>query len=101
VYGVDREGESASGAYAEDPPRIHPDGRPHDWTLRYEPVGEQGGGRITVTLDGKSTTLDVAAPHASIGAHFNRFGFVTAHIDGNAQEVYLDDLSYTVSPASR
>jgi len=30
------------------------------------------------------------------GAHFNRFGIITTHIDGNGQTVYFDDLTYTV-----
>jgi hypothetical protein len=30
------------------------------------------------------------------GAHFNRFGIITTHIDGNGQTVYVDDLTYTV-----
>ena len=30
------------------------------------------------------------------GAHFDRFGIITTHIDGNGQTVYFDDLTYTV-----
>jgi hypothetical protein len=28
--------------------------------------------------------------------HFNRFGMITTHVDGNGSKVYFDDLSYTV-----
>jgi hypothetical protein len=97
VYGTDREGETGTGVYAKDPPRIHPDGKPHAWTFRYVPGTAEAAGKITVTLDGQSTSLDVPAAHQAIGAAYNRFGFVTAHIDGNGQEVFVDDVSYTVS----
>lgn len=32
-----------------------------------------------------------------IGAHFDRFGLLTTHIDGNGQTVYSDDLTDTVA----
>ncbi|MEX0642181.1 MAG: PEP-CTERM sorting domain-containing protein, partial [Pirellulales bacterium] len=34
--------------------------------------------------------------HKQIGAHFNRFGIITTHIDGSGQTVYFDDLSYAI-----
>jgi hypothetical protein len=100
VYSTDREGETGTGVYAKDPPRIHPDGKPHEWALRYDPGTEKVPGRITVTLDDKATTLQIPAGHAAIGAIMNRFGFVTAHIDGNGQEVFVDDLTYTTAAAA-
>jgi hypothetical protein len=93
-YGVDRESQGAAPRFEILPPHILPDGATHDWKLEYSPSGGTSG-RITVTLDGKSTTLDLAPEHRAIGARFNRFGFVTTHIDGNGQEVFLDDLTYT------
>ena len=54
-----------------------------------------GRGRITVTLDKQSVGLDLAAGHKATGARFDRFGLVTTWIDGNGQQVYFDDLSYT------
>jgi hypothetical protein len=48
-------------------------------------------------LDGKAVKLDVSDAARKVGARFNRFGFVTTHIDGNGQVVYLDDLAYTAA----
>ena len=41
-------------------------------------------------------TLNLDAGHKQIGAHFNRFGIITTHIDGSGQTVYFDDLTYTI-----
>ena len=103
VYTTD---EEATGGYAPGgadppPPQILPDGASHAWTLRYDPAANGGRGRMTVTLDGRSVTLDLAEGHRTIGARFNRFGFVTTHIDGNGQEVFADDLTYTASRPPR
>jgi hypothetical protein len=88
-------GDGTGNATVRDSPRIYPDGAPHDWSLAYDPSGGNGPGRITVTLDGKSTSVDLRAGHRSAGAQFDRFGLVTPWIDGNGQHVYFDDLSYT------
>ena len=98
VYSLDEEGTTGY-ANGDDRPHILPDGTAHDWTMRYEPDAA-GGGRIVVALDGRAVSLDVSPDHRRAGARFNRFGFVTTHIDGNGQEVFLDDLTYSVS-ASR
>jgi hypothetical protein len=31
--------------------------------------------------------------------HFNRFGLITTHTDGNGQLIYFDDLTYTWTQA--
>ena len=49
-----------------------------------------------MTLDGQAVTLNLDAGHKQIGAHFNRFGMITTHIDGSGQTVYFDDLTYTL-----
>jgi hypothetical protein len=85
-------GDESGSAIANDPPRIYPDGKPHDWSLKYEPTA---GGQITVTLDDKSVRMTLPRGDLAVGAHFNRMGFVTTWIDGNGQEVYMDDLTYT------
>ena len=77
-------------------PRIHPDGKSHDWSLAYDPTGAGGKGRITVTLDGAAATLDLEAGIEANGEGFDRFGIVTCWIDGNSQDVYWDDVTYTV-----
>jgi hypothetical protein len=91
AYRLPRSGEAH--ARREDAPRILPDGRPGTWTLEYDPHATAAG-RMTVTLDGKSALLDLASGHRR-DARFDRFGIVTTWIDGNAQHVYFDDLSYT------
>jgi hypothetical protein len=75
-------------------PHIYPDGKPHTWSLSYDPAGN---GRMVVELDGKRTTLDLPEGHRASGAEFDRFGLVTTWIDGNGQRIYLDDLSYTAA----
>jgi hypothetical protein len=98
LYGTSHDSTGASlDRGRQAPPTIYPDAKSHDWTLRYNPAAADGCGRITVSLDGKTAALDLTADHRAMGAHFNRFGFVTTHIDGNANEVYLDDLTYTVA----
>jgi len=64
--------------------------------LDYHPDGNGGTGGITVTLDGQAVTLNLDPDHKQIGAHFNRFGIITTHIDGSGQTVYFDDLTYTI-----
>jgi len=78
-------------------PSIFPDGQSHDWSMEYEPAGADGKGRITVTLDSKSGAFDLEPGEQGRGTVFDRFGIVTSWIDGNSQDVYWDDLSYTVS----
>jgi hypothetical protein len=99
AYGLDRDGLSRSQPRG-GAPHIYPDGRPRSWTLDYSPSAADGRGRITLTLDGRGVCLDLLPGHRAIGAHFNRFGIITTHIDGNGQEVYLDDLTYTVRQRS-
>jgi hypothetical protein len=77
-----------------DLPRILPDGRSGAWTLAYDPPTADRAGRLSVTLDGKSATIDCPADHRR-EARFDRFGIVTTWIDGNAQHLYFDELSYT------
>lgn len=83
--------------YARGPelPYILPDGRSCDWSLEYEPQAAGGVGRLAVTLDGQPVHLDLGLDHRQASARFDRFGIITTWIDGNAQNVYLDDLTYT------
>jgi hypothetical protein len=72
-----------------------PDGTPHDWALEYRPPHATADGSLTVKLDGEQVSLPLPRQHAASGAHFNRFGLITTHTDGNAQHLYFDDLTYT------
>ena len=104
IGGPSREGFMLAPSYrlhntdrrtAERGPHILPNGAAHNWTLEYSPVTADGSGTITVTLDGERASLHLPREHLAIGAHFNRFGLITTHTDGNAQHIYFDDLTYT------
>jgi len=88
-------GGGLSSGMGANAPRIYPDSATHDWMLEYDPAAAGGNGRISVTLDGKTVSIDLAPGAKAEGAHFDRFGLVTPWIDGNGQHVYFDDLSYT------
>jgi len=85
----DNNGRTASG------PHILPDGSSHDWTLDYNPPTTARPGHIAVTLDGKAARLELSDEDVDAATTFDRFGIVTAWIDGNGQNIYFDDLSYT------
>ncbi len=79
-------------------PHIYPDRKAHDWMLKYDPAGAGGRGRITVSLDGQTGTLDLEPGAKAIGASFDRFGICTPWIDGNSVTVFFDDIQYTCGP---
>ena len=99
VYPSYRMNGDLEGQNARDPNplRIYPDGKPHDWSLEYEPAAAEGRGRITVTLDGRSVHCDLREGHKDPNTTFDRFGIVTSWIDGNSVNAYFDDITYTVS----
>ena len=78
-----------------NPPRLLPDGQPHDWTLEYIPDSDDLPGRITAALDGKTITLPIDKDSEIPEVTFDRFGIITPWIDGNGQTIYFDDLTYT------
>jgi hypothetical protein len=59
------------------------------------PEEADGRGRVTLTLGGRSVSLDLAAGHRAAGTRFDRFGLITTWVDGNGQQVYFDDLTCT------
>jgi len=76
-------------------PTIYPDGKSHNWSLDYDPEFAKGQGRISVTLDDKSSVLDLP-DGVRQNTVFDRFGIVTSWIDGNSQDVYWDDITYSI-----
>ncbi len=98
VYRVHGEAAKALGANGGKAPRIYPDRKVRDWSMRYDPAGAGGNGRIAVSLDGQTCTLDLEPGARATGAAFDRFGICTPWIDGNSVTVYFDDLEYTCSP---
>lgn len=80
-------------------PYLLPNGASHDWTLEYLPGDAGGEGSIMVTLDGERVRLSIPREHQALGAHFNRFGLISTHTDGNGQHLYFDDLTYTWTQA--
>jgi len=89
---------TGAGMAASSGPIIRPDGKSHDWSIDYDPVENDGNGRITVTFDSKTQTLDLKPDHKELGATFDRFGILNCQSGGHFVEVYLDDLMYTASP---
>jgi hypothetical protein len=89
-------GGTVSYAYGSELPHILPNGEPHDWSLEYEPPRADEAGRLRATLDGEGGSVEIAdLPQTQV--EFDRFGIITTWIDGNAQRVYFDDLTYTTS----
>jgi hypothetical protein len=106
IEGPSREGFFFAPAYrtsragqghgkGEGLPHLHPDGKSHAWSLEYSPTAAGGRGRLTVRLDRHAFRLALRKGDRASGARFDRFGLVTTWIDGNGQQVYLDDLTYT------
>ncbi|MEX2119730.1 MAG: hypothetical protein WD847_09060 [Pirellulales bacterium] len=89
--------QGGASGYADGPdrPRILPNGDAHDWTFAYSPGAAGRPGRVKVTLDGQSVSIDLPESAGEGGTTFDRFGLVTTWIDGNGQYVYFDDLVYT------
>jgi len=82
-------------------PIIRPDGKPHEWTFRYSPNANEGRGRITMSLDGESVSMDLKAGARGGNAAFDRFGLVSWHRGGHFVEIYFDDISYSAHGSKR
>jgi hypothetical protein len=70
-------------------------GKPHQWKLVYDPAAHNGAGTVEVTLDGKTTTLELTPPLRAAGAAFDRFGLLSTRPGGSLVKIYFDDLKYT------
>ena len=55
-----------------------------------------GPAAFVAMLDGEGGSVEIAElPQSQV--EFDRFGIITTWIDGNAQRVYFDDLTYTTN----
>jgi hypothetical protein len=93
AYRIRGDGQGYAGG--DDRPRILPDGKAHDWSLRYDPAAAGGRGRMVLEMEGKTVSLDLNPGDRAAETRFDRFGLITTWIDGNGQRVYFDDLTYT------
>ena len=89
-------GGGGYGRSQETNPYIYPDGASHEWSLKYDPDGAEGNGQITIKFDGNSETYGFKEGIKESGTTFDRFGIVTSWIDGNSQDVFWDDITYTI-----
>ena len=78
------------GKIEKDAPVLHPDGKPHTWSIRYNPAE----GTIAVKLDEESATLRLK-PQQRGQATFDRFGVLTPNRGGSQVKIYFDDVTYT------
>ena len=74
-----------------------------NWTLHYLPTVEGDGiarsGAITLTYGDRSVQVPITAGKFDGATRFDRFGIHTIDCDGQYQDVYLDDLTYTARQA--
>jgi hypothetical protein len=84
---------AGKGVIQDSGPIIRPDGRAHQWSLRYSPQS----GEITVQLDGQTRTLTITPEHRKQGAFFDRFGLFNLQVGGHFVDVALDDLTFTAT----
>jgi hypothetical protein len=85
---------NGKGSIDEAGPIIRPDGRVHQWSIRYLPQSAQ----ITVRLDDDVRVLAVSAEHRTVGATFDRFGLFNIQVGGHFVDIAADELTYTAKP---
>jgi hypothetical protein len=91
-------GEGAADATG---PIIRPDGRRHQWSIRYSPQPGGGDGQILVRFDDATQTLAVSPAHRRQGASFDRFGLFNLQVGGHFVDVAFDDLTWTAAPTGQ
>jgi hypothetical protein len=89
-----------TSSMADKGPVLTP-GRAYDWSLLYDPSGNDGNGAIRVTLDKESVVLSLRKGVKAQGARFDRFGLFNPAIGGQLVRIYFDDLRYTAGTAKR
>ncbi len=82
-------------ASAKEGPVFLPTGERRSFRLSYDPEANNGVGRMTVTLDEKTFTLDLKPEQRAAGATFDRFGIMNKRVGGKYVTLYFDDISYT------
>src|ERR1044072_3539760 len=66
----------------------------HEWSLRYDPAGNEGKGSIRVGFDGEVSLCHLDQGHQADGAGFNRFGLLNVMKQWDTGgEIWLDDIS--------
>jgi hypothetical protein len=68
--------------------------------FQYDPAANNNVGRITLTLDDKTSTLDLTPQQRAEGANFDHFGVANLRAGGKFVVVYFDDLTYTARRGS-
>jgi hypothetical protein len=97
-YGTNRWRTGGGGAfegeqYQRTPtPPFPADGKPHDWSLDYDPTGAGGGGLLKFQIDDRRYELTIGQGHRDDGATFDHFGIWNVQTPGERVELYLDDL---------
>jgi hypothetical protein len=76
-------------------PRIFPDGKVREWSIRYTPPRGDSQATILVNFDGHEQKLAITPEDFAVGATFDRFGLFTMEIGGHYVELYVDDLKFT------
>jgi len=86
-------GRTFEGRYQVTKTPMHlADGTPHTWKLVYDPLGENGQGVMTFTLDNQKFHAPLLPGHRADGASFDRFGILNQQVPGGTVTLYLDDL---------
>ncbi|HEY3899906.1 MAG TPA: hypothetical protein VGM54_14905 [Chthoniobacter sp.] len=79
---------------AKTGPVLHPDGKPHNWSVAYDPFPKDGQRTVTVTFDEETAVLTLPDKFTS-APQFDRFGLFSPGVGGSKVKIYFDDLEYT------
>ncbi len=86
-------GATFEGAYqTTKTPMIPADGKPHAWSLEYDPAGAGGDGLMAFTMDGQVHRAPLEKGHRAEGAVFDRFGILNVQNSGGSLTLWIDDL---------
>ena len=71
-----------------------PAGKAYEWSLEYDPKGNDGKGAVTARFGGETAVCNLQPGHRDDGASFNRFGLLTVMKHAaHPGEVWLDDVA--------